>query len=270
MRNLWDEKAEIYHERFVREKAGPFRSVDQLIATANLKSGDKVLDVGTGTGMVAFEAAKAIGKEGQVIGIDISTGQLSVAKRNACTTSNLQFLEMDAESLSFDDGYFDAVLSQFALMCFPDFQKSLREMKRVLVRGGTIAMSVHGTSDNVPYYSVIMDSLLKHVPEIIPVERPSPTRFGNYSILKSELEKVGFDNIQLTSYTYPYTVESFDKYWHDYMESLGESLRTKIMSLDTKLYDTITNESYMKSRKFLKDGNIVFPWQVIIISAKSE
>ena len=95
----WNEKAEIYHERYVSKKVGPFKSLEKLIAAAGLQRGNRVLDVATGTGIVAIEALKKVGNDGRVVGIDISTGPLAIAKRTAGNTNNLQFLEMDAEDL---------------------------------------------------------------------------------------------------------------------------------------------------------------------------
>ena len=265
----WNEKAEIYHERYVSKKIGPFKSLEKLIAAAGLQRGDRVLDVATGTGIVAIEALKKVGNDGRVVGIDISTGPLAIAKRTAGNTNNLQFLEMDAEDLKFPDGSFDVVLSEFALMFFPDSQKALREMKRVLIRNGRIAVSVHGSADNVPYFSVIMSTLMKYVPDIIPAGRPGPHRFGEPNLLKVEFEKSGFSDINVASYTYPYNAGTFEEYWNEYMESTAASMRARIESLDAELHAKIKEESKAKAQGFLKDGKIEFPWQVLVASARS-
>jgi len=265
----WNEKAEIYHERYVSKKIGPFKSLEKLIAAAGLQRGNRVLDVATGTGIVAIEALKKVGNDGRVVGIDISTGPLAIAKRTAGNTNNLQFLEMDAEDLKFPDGSFDVVLSEFALMFFPDSQKALREMKRVLVRNGRIAVSVHGSADNVPYFSVIMSTLMKYVPDIIPAGRPGPHRFGEPNLLKVEFEKSGFSDINVASYTYPYNAGTFEEYWNEYMESTAASMRARIESLDAELHAKIKEESKAKAQGFLKDGKIEFPWQVLVASARS-
>ena len=269
LKKLWNEKAEIYHERYASKKVGPFKSLEELIATAKLQRGDKVLDVATGTGIVAIEAVKNFGNDGEVVGIDISTGPLAIAKRTAGNIDNLRFIEMDAEDLKFPDGSFDVVLSEFALMFFPDSQKALREMKRVLVKHGRIAVSVHGSADNVPYFSVIMSTLTKYAPDIIPAGRPGPHRFGEPGLLRSEFENSGFKDINVATYAYPYNVGTFEEYWNEYMESAAASMRAKIESLDAELYAKIKEESEAKAQRFLKDGKIEFPWQVLVASARS-
>jgi len=265
----WNEKAEIYHERYVSKRVAPFKSLEKLIAAAGLQRGDRVLDIATGTGIVAIEAVKKVGNDGRVVGIDISTGPLAIAKRTASNTNNLQFLEMDAEDLKFPDGSFDVVLSEFGLMFFPDSQKALKEMKRVLVKHGRIAVSVHGSADNVPYFSVIMSTLTKYAPEIIPAGRPGPHRFGEPDLLRAEFENSGFNDVDVAGYTYQYNAGTFEEYWNEYMESTASSMRVKIESLDAGLYAKIKEESKVATQRFLKEGKIEFPWQVLVASARS-
>ena len=269
LKKLWNEKAQTYHERYASKKAGPFKSMEELLSAAELQKGDRVLDVGTGTGVVATEAVRRVGSDGSVVGIDLSPGPLEIARRVAGETKNLKFLEMDAEDLTFTDGSFDVVLSEFALMFFPDSQKALREMRRVLVDQGRIALSVHGSAENVPYFNVIMSTLIKYVPDIIPTGRPSPHRFGELGLLRREFENIGFRDINVTAYIYPYNVGTFEEYWNDYMESAAASVRTKIESLDAEIYAKIKEESRTKAQRFVRDGKIDFPWQVLIASARS-
>jgi ubiquinone/menaquinone biosynthesis C-methylase UbiE len=269
LKKLWSEKAETYHERYASKKLGSFKSLEELLNAAKLRKGDRVLDVATGTGLVASEAIKRVGDEGSVVGIDLSPGPLEIARRTAGNAKNLQFLEMDAEDLKFPDGSFDVVLSEFALMFFPDSQKALKEMKRVLVDHGRIALSVHGSAENVPYFSVIMSTLIKYVPDILPAGRPSPHRFGEPDLLRREFENSGFKEINVAAYTYPYSMGTFEEYWNDYMGSAAATIKTKIEGLDADLRTKIIKESRTKSERYLQDGKIDFPWQVLVVSARS-
>lgn len=269
VKKLWGEKAETYHEKYASKKIGPFKSLEELLKAVNLQKSDKVLDVATGTGIVATEAVKRVGDDGKVVGIDLSPGPLQIAKRTSGNIKNLQFLEMDAEELKFPDRSFDVVLSEFALMFFPNSQKALKEMRRVLVDHGRIVLSVHGSAENVPYFSVIMSTLIKYVSDIVPAGRPSPHRFGEPDLLRHEFENSGFKEIIVKSYTYSYNLGTFEEYWNDYMESAAASIRTKIESLDAGLYAKIKEESRTKATRFLKDGKIDFPWQVLVASARS-
>ena len=262
----WSEKAHIYHEHYAAPRAGPFKSVEKLVEVAKLREGDRVLDVATGTGIVAMEALKKIGKSGKVVGIDISSGPLAIAKKEINNLSNVEFLEMDAEDLKFPDQSFDVVLNQFALFFFPDTQKALREIKRVLVRNGRIAISVHGSEENVPYFS-ISTSILHYIPDIRPAGAPTPYRFGKLEALKAELEKCGLKNIDIRSYTYTYNAGTFDDYWSEFMRSTANAIRSRLESLEPAMLEKIRNESKEKAEKFLNNGVIEFPWQVLVASA---
>jgi ubiquinone/menaquinone biosynthesis C-methylase UbiE len=116
----------------------------QLVELTPLKSGNKVLDVATGTGFVALEAAPKVGVDGHVTGIDISGSVIEKAKENAkvCGLSNVDFIKMDAEKLEFPDNSFDVVTCGISLCCIlPGQVKALKEMYRVLKIDGNLSLS---------------------------------------------------------------------------------------------------------------------------------
>lgn len=110
-----------------------------LVRFACIGKGQRVLDVGCGTGPVAITAAR---KGAQVTGIDLSPALLEHAHRNAETAAvSVEFQEGDAEALPFEDGSFDIVISQFGHMFAPRPDVAMAQMLRVLRPGGRIAFS---------------------------------------------------------------------------------------------------------------------------------
>ena len=111
-----------------------------LVEFAEVKPGETVLDVGTGTGVVAITAARA---GASVTGLDLTPALLEVARENArvARLATTQWFEGDAESLPFPDGQFDVVVSQFGHMFAPRPEVAVAEMRRVLKPGGRIAFA---------------------------------------------------------------------------------------------------------------------------------
>ncbi len=116
----------------------------QMVSLAKIGSPHSVLDVGTGTGVVALQAAGKIGV-GKVHGIDLSEEMLATATAKADRlglAGKIEFIRMDAEELKFEAQTFDTAVSLFALLHFPNPLMALREIFRVLRPGGRLVVAV--------------------------------------------------------------------------------------------------------------------------------
>ncbi|MDB5618998.1 class I SAM-dependent methyltransferase [Tardiphaga sp.] len=111
-----------------------------LVEFAEIKPGEAVLDIGTGTGVVAVTAARA---GASVTALDLTPALLEVARENARIAGlpATQWIEGDAENLPFPDGRFDVVVSQFGHMFAPRPDVVVSEMRRVMKPGGRIAFA---------------------------------------------------------------------------------------------------------------------------------
>jgi ubiquinone/menaquinone biosynthesis C-methylase UbiE len=117
--------------------------VPDLLAIAALQSGERVLDLACGTGVVARHAATKVGRAGQVTGLDINAGMLATARTMPPESGAvINWVEGSATGMSLPNASFDVILCQQGLQFFPDRDAALREMLRVLVPGGRIALSV--------------------------------------------------------------------------------------------------------------------------------
>ncbi len=261
----WNTVAPDYHYNWADKLVGPFRSTMEVIRMAEINPSDKVLDIACGTGVVSREASQRLSKNGLLVGIDLSRTALSIAKQSV-SNSNTSFFEMDAENMSFRFK-FDKILCQYGIMFFPNTGKVLDTVREILNKGGKIVLAVHGTAEEVPYFSSIMGPILKHIPDIRPKSAPNVHRFGNPADLESELQRSGFSNISFAKHVFSYEAGTFDEYWQDYMHSTANSIRPKIESMGEYIRSAIRSESEENAFMYLKDNKIVFPWTIIIVSA---
>jgi SAM-dependent methyltransferase len=150
--------AETYERYMVPALFAP--AAEHLLAVARLRPGERVLDVGTGTGIVARLAAPNVGPTGSVAGLDASPAMLSIARAMASEEGlTIDWDEGQAEALPYPDECFDLVLSQFALMFFADRAGALAEMRRVLIPGGRVALSVFQGIDRHSFYQALDDAI---------------------------------------------------------------------------------------------------------------
>ncbi|HEY8258684.1 MAG TPA: methyltransferase domain-containing protein [Gemmatimonadales bacterium] len=122
----------------------------RVAEAARIHPGDRVLDVACGTGVLARAAARRAAPGGSVTGLDLANGMLAIAAR---LSPDITWRQGSANDLPFPDRTFDAVVSQFGLMFFPDPAGALREMMRVLVPGGRLAVAVWGSLADTPAYA---------------------------------------------------------------------------------------------------------------------
>ena len=132
-----------------------------LIGAAALRLGERVLDVGCGTGVVARLAAEEVGSGGTVAGLDPTPGMLAVAASAVPSGLEIEWHQASAESMPLPDGSFDVVLCQMAFQFVPDRARALREMRRVLVDGGRIALNVPGPA--APLFEILDDAMARHI-----------------------------------------------------------------------------------------------------------
>jgi len=164
---------------------------------AGLESGQRVLDVACGTGVLAREAARRVGPSGFVAGLDLDDGMLAVAGTRA---PEIEWRQGTADAMPYPDQSFDAVVSQFGLMFFPDREKSIGEMRRVLRPGGRMAVAVWDSLENTPAYAAEV-ALLERM-----AGKPSadairlPFVLGDPGALHAMFQAAGIDRIMIETH----------------------------------------------------------------------
>ena len=146
----WDERAERWSRLQAQRSEAFGPATEMMLDLADLRTGNRVLDVAAGTGDQTLLAAQRVGPSGYVLAIDTSTAMLSNAAeaiRKAGLTTNIETRIMDAENLHLDADSFDAVICRLGLQSFPNPSKAIRGMRRVVRPGGKVAALVYSTAE---------------------------------------------------------------------------------------------------------------------------
>ena len=161
------------YDRIQRGMAG---FSEAALAAAAARPGEKVLDVGCGTGSTTAELAHAVGAQGKVLGVDISEPLIGAAR--AHKLDNATFATGDAATYPFDAASFDLVFSRFGVMFFGDPVTAFKNLRRALKPLGRLVFLCWRTPLENPWGLVPMRAATPHLP---PFERPGPEDPGQYA-----------------------------------------------------------------------------------------
>jgi len=166
----------------------------------NVKSGDRVLDVGCGYGETCLQFAEKVGATGTVVGIDCTSSFLDTAKKELLESkhSNIEYILGDAQTYAFKDNEFDIAFSRFGVMFFENRVQALKNMHRSLKPGGKLMLIVwRGLKDNY-CWNIGKTIALRHLKEpesIVMTCGPGPFSMANEETSRGMLKAAGFSNI---------------------------------------------------------------------------
>ena len=163
---------------------------------ARIQTGQRVLDVACGTGVLTREAATRAGPSGFVAGFDLDAGMLAMAAR---VSRGISWCRGSADSLPFANAAFDAVVSQFGLMFFPDRRQALREMLRVTAAGGHVAIAVWDTLVRTPAYLALVGLLERFAGRKASDALRAPFALGDRRLLAGLLAEAGMAGAMITT-----------------------------------------------------------------------
>ncbi|MEX0309433.1 MAG: class I SAM-dependent methyltransferase [Tateyamaria sp.] len=125
--------------------------LDLVMDRSPIQPGDRVLDIGCGTGVSVAAAAAATGPDGSVTGLDISETMLDLARHRMAGEANVTFLKADAQTYAFPSA-FDVMISRFGVMFFEDTVAAFRNLTAALAPGGTMTFAAWGPAPQNPYF----------------------------------------------------------------------------------------------------------------------
>lgn len=188
---------ELYQRYLVPAVTLPW--AEDLVGRVGLASGNRVLDVACGTGVVAQLAAAQVGAGGRVVGLDVNSGMLDVARATGTQPDvlSVEWVEGSALALPFADGEFDVVLCQLGLQFFEDRLGALGEMQRVLVDSGRLGASVFTSIDRNPAAHALSDALDRAVGEGASLAKRSEHSLAGSEELRELCVAAGFVGVRV-------------------------------------------------------------------------
>lgn len=190
-----------------------------LLRAAQLEPGMRILDIATGTGLVAEAALDVIGSGGHVTAADLSPAMADKARARLGNSQNASVAVEDGQALSYPGESFDAVVCSLGLMFFPEPQRGLAEFHRVLRRGGRAAVSVN-TVPGRSYNTRINLAISRYLPSLAEAAA-RVFSLGDEMKLRSLFEAAEFRDVEITTQTRVFTLPSFDAYFAPFEQGAG-------------------------------------------------
>lgn len=242
----------------------------RLVADARLRSGMRILDLGSGTGYPALLAAHIVGVTGNVVGIDLAEQMLDAARRKAAALglSNITFRTGDVTTLPFETASFDAITTRFCLMFLPEIPKAVAEIARILKPDTWMAAAVWSAPEKNPYLKIPID-IIKQFIELPPPdpEAPGIFRLAKPGELAAMLQQAGFVDISEQEFLGDVRFAEAGEYFSSLMD-----IAAPIQNLWAKLSPTQQIEARQRimdtAGQYRKGSGIALPIAVRMVAAQ--
>jgi ubiquinone/menaquinone biosynthesis C-methylase UbiE len=256
------EAAELYERVVARHILGPW--APSLVDAAHLVGGERVLDLACGTGLVARLAASRVGARGRVTGVDLNSGMISIARSLPAPNGGpIEWLEGSALAIALPEASVDVVLCQQGLQFFTDKALALREMRRVLGRGGRLALSVWSSVG--VYNSAVGQTLVRFAGE------DTAARFcaSRNVPAREELERLaaaaGFSDLNVRISRMNVHLPRLDRFALEHLA--GTPVAAAIAALEPESRSSI-GASVMRELQRFNDGDgVTYPEEIHLVTA---
>jgi ubiquinone/menaquinone biosynthesis C-methylase UbiE len=257
--------AEIYQRTFVPDVATPVSGL--LLQAAALRPGERVLDIACGTGVIARLAANQVGPDGCVIGTDVSPDMITVARTMPDPSGMaIDWHVADAASLPFSDGVFDIALCQMGLMFVVDKASAIAEIRRVLSRGGRVALSTPGAIQQP--FEILEHALARYIgPDLAGFIR---TVFSMHDprAVADLLHAASFSEVRVSTTTITLHLPPPADFLWQYVASTP--LRARVDDAPDGAQDALEREVVDQWQRHTKHGRLVIHQPMVVATARRE
>jgi len=242
-----------------------------LVEEARIGVGQKVLDIGGGSGEPALTISCIVGPTGSVTYTDPVAGMVETAQVEASRRglTNLHFRQCSADNLPFADRLFDVAVGRLSAMFFVDPVKAVREALRVIAENGYVSFVVWGPKEGNPFFSAVTDVMDRFV-QVPPEDPDAPEtfRFAAPGKLVGILEKADAKSVIERELNFEIEAPiSFERFWELRTEMSG-TLREKMAKLAPDQLPTVKQAVADGAQKYFVNGTMNFPAQALIVSGR--
>ena len=260
----WDKYRVLIEQMFAPLTSG-------LIEEARIGIGQKVLDIGGGSGEPSLTISSIVGPTGSVMYTDPAAGMVESAQAEAHRRglTNIRFRQCSADDLPFPDRTFDVAVGRLSAMFFVDPVKAVREALRVILEGGYVSFVVWGPKEANPFFSVIADVIDRFV-EGPPEDSGARDvfRFAVPGELAGILQQADAKNVVERRLDFQIEAAvSFEQFWQLRTEMSG-TLREKMARLAPAQLPTVKQAVADAARRYFVSGTMNFPAEALIVSGR--
>ncbi len=202
----WNHDSSAWHRWSPTLHAWFAPTTDLMLDLAEIRPGQRVLDVACGAGEPAVSAAERVGIRGTVVATDLSEKMLQFAEKAAKERGlrNFETRVMDGESLVIADNGFDVVLCRLGLMLMANRQQALSEWLRVLKPGGRASVAVFSAPERTPWMSLMGEIIRQKAHHSPPAPgQPGIFAMGAEGVLEKALRDAGFKAVEVHPISVP-------------------------------------------------------------------
>jgi SAM-dependent methyltransferase len=178
------------------------RAVNDLLLTrSGVVAGEKVLEIGCGTGAATVPFAEAVGQRGEVLGVDISEPMLAGARKRITESglNNISLVQADAQTHHFEPDHFDLITSRFGVMFFADPIAAFSNLLPAVRPGGRLCFACWAALEDNRHWLIPYEVALRHLGPPAPKDprAPGPMAFSDPEYVRAFLRTAGFDAIAI-------------------------------------------------------------------------
>ena len=239
-----------------------------LLSRLDLQPGERVLELGAGTGEFALQLAGAVGPTGHVIASDVAPGMVALLRTTLADAENVQVEQLDALDTRLPSGSVDAVVMRMGLMLVDDPQAVLRECRRLLAPGGRLAVAVWAAPQHNPWLLYVgMAAQLNGVVTGGPPTGPGGIfSLADPAVLEGIASEAGFNDVVIHEVPTVATFATSDEYV-DTVASLAGPLSAAIAGASEETRAAMRTTAADLAQAHRTPGGLVLAGRALVCTA---